>query len=242
MVSETRDGHSRRIHEQRSEAGAIRHSGISAIQVLVVDDHPPLRYGIRRLIDEQPDLVTIGEAEGGPEAISKFGRWVDVAVVDYHLDGRDGLWLTRQIKQRPSPPPVLIYSAFANAMLTIASIVAGADGLLSKAALAEELPIAIRRVFRDRKHFPAPPQTITAALRSRLDRRDQAIFSMLLHGIAPSEISSRLDMTPPQLEARREGILGVIAPGVERSTAPVAAHAPLDYQRTRRRSRYPAGG
>lgn len=213
----------------------------TSIQVLLVDDHPPIRYGLRRLIDEQPGLLTVGEASGASEAISKLG-WVDVAVIDYHLGGPDGLWLTRHVKQRSSPPAVIIYSAFADVVLTVASVVAGADGLLSKAALADELPIAIRRVIRGRKHFPAPPQPITAALRSRLEPRDQAMFSMLMHGDAPAEISSRLKIAGPELEVRRENILRAIAPGAEPIRLPGAATAPLDYQRARRRPRYRAAG
>ena len=84
------------------------------IQVLLVDDHPAVRYGVGRLIAEEPDLSKIGEASSASEATSELARWVDVAVIDYHLGGRDGLWLAQEIKQRPSPPAVLIYSAFAD--------------------------------------------------------------------------------------------------------------------------------
>ena len=122
----------------------------------------------------------------------------------------------------------------------VATIVAGADGLLSKAALADELPIAIRRLCRGRKHFPAPPQPITAALRSRLEPDDQPIFSMLMRGVAPTEISSRLRITRSKLEARREAIVRAIAPGAAVIALPGAGHARLDYQRARRRPRYRA--
>jgi DNA-binding NarL/FixJ family response regulator len=209
----------------------------------VVEDHPAVRYGIRRLIAEQPDLVTIAEAGSASEATSALGRWVDVAVIDYHLGDGDGLSLAQQIKQRQWPPAVLIYSAFADLVLAVAAIVAGADGLLSKAALTEELPIAIRRLSGGREHFPAVPQSVAVALSSRLDPRDQAIFSMLLHGVAPMNISSQLGLAPRELEARRRQIVRAIAPGAAHfSSLSGAERKPLDYERARRRPRYPAAG
>src|SRR5205085_9468547 len=98
----------------------------------------------------------------------------------------------------------------ADVELTVATIVAGADGLLSKAALAQELPIAIRRLARGHQHFPAVPRLIATLLRSRLEPRDRAIFSMLVHGVAPAEICSRLGMASSELASRRREIVQMI--------------------------------
>jgi DNA-binding NarL/FixJ family response regulator len=209
-------------------------------QVLLVDDHPAVRYGVRRLIDEQPDLITVAEAGSAFEAASGLSRSVEVAVIDYHLGDGDGLSLALEIKRRPSPPAVLIYSAFAEITLAIAAITAGADGLLSKSALADELPIAIRRLRHGRQHFPAVPQPVSAALASGLERRDRAIFSMLLHGVAADEICSRLTIGPQYLCDRREAIVRAIAPGGECAASPSARPIRLDYERARRRARFPA--
>ena len=91
------------------------------IHVLLVDDHPSVRHGVRQLISDQPDMVTIAEHGSATSDSTAVARWADVAVIDYHLGDRDGLWLTRQIKQRPCPPPVLIYSAFADTTLAVAA-------------------------------------------------------------------------------------------------------------------------
>jgi DNA-binding NarL/FixJ family response regulator len=88
--------------------------------VLLVDDHPAVGHGIRQLIADQPDIVMIAEHGAASRDTSVVARWADVAVVDYHLGDRDGLWLTREIKQRPGAPPVLIYSAFADTSLAVA--------------------------------------------------------------------------------------------------------------------------
>lgn len=209
------------------------------IHVLLVDDHPAVRHGIRQLIADQPDMVMIAEHSSASRDTSEVARWADVAVVDFHLGDRDGLWLTGQIKQRPGAPPVLIYSAFADTTLAVAAIVAGADGLLPKATLGEELTIAVRRLVHGRQYFPAIPASIAAALSTRLAPHDQAILSMLVHGVPAGEIASRLDMTLGELEARRQLIVRTIAPKGARAVVPPGSGPVLDYDRPRRRRRYP---
>jgi DNA-binding NarL/FixJ family response regulator len=208
------------------------------IHVLLVDDHPAVRHGIRQLIADQPDMVMIAEHSGASRDTSEVAAWADVAVVDYHLGDRDGLWLTGQIKQRPGAPPVLIYSAFADTALAVAAIVAGADGLLPKATLGEELTIAVRRLVHGRQYFPAIPASIAAALSARLAPQDQAILSMLVHGVPPAEIASRLEMTPGELEARRQLIVRTIAPKGARAGVSPGSGLVLDYDRQLRRQRY----
>ena len=222
-----------------TSAPAPRRSGGLPIHLLLVDDHPAVRHGIRQLLAAQADIVTIAEASSASAATSELARWVDLAIVDYHLGGRDGLWLTEQIKQRRSPPPVLIYSAFADAALAAAAIVAGADGMLRKTALTDELHIAVRRLFHGRQYFPTIPKALAATLRARLERRDQAVFSMLIEGIAAAEISARLGITPAELEARREPIVRAIAPSWGTASLSARAPAPLDYGRPHHRQRYP---
>jgi DNA-binding NarL/FixJ family response regulator len=210
------------------------------IHVLLVDDHPAVRVGMRRLIAAQPDLDVIAEAASASETVGQLARWVDVAVFDYHLGpGEDGLWLTRRIKQLPNPPRILIYSAFADGALAIAAIVAGADGLLSKATVDEELCATIRGLARGRQHLPAVPAALASALSARCKARDQPIFSMLLHGIPPREIAKRLMIPPEELEARRAVILEALAPNVNHARVAKGDHAPLDYDRAQRRLRYP---
>ncbi len=222
-----------------TEASApLLDGGAPPIHVLLVDDHPAVRHGIRQLIAEEPDMITVAEHSSASSDTSAVARWADVAVVDYHLGDRDGLWLTRQIKQRPCSPPVLIYSAFADTALAVAAIVAGADGMLSKTTLGEELTIAIRRLVHGRQYFPAIPESITGALSARLEPTDQAIFSMLVHGTVAGEIGTRLGLAKTELEARRQLILRTIAPKAARSGVAAGARSALDYDRPLRRHRH----
>ena len=206
------------------------------IRVLVVDDHPAVRHGVIKLIEQQPDMVVTVSAASVDDALAA-GAIADVALLDYHLGARDGLWLTRRLKRLDQPPRVLIYSAFADQTLAVAAAIAGADGLLGKSTLAEELPIVIRRLAEGRPRLPAVKAPVAHLLRSRLDSRDQAIFGMLLHGIAPAEIADTLAITPGELEARRTTILRLLSPRLE-IAGPAGASAPLDYELPRRRQRY----
>jgi DNA-binding NarL/FixJ family response regulator len=212
--------------------------GAGPIHVLLVDDHPAVRHGLRQLIGDQPDMVMVAEHGSASRDTSAVARWADVAIIDYHLGDRDGLWLTGQIKQRPDAPRVLIYSAFADATLAVAAIVAGADGMLPKATLGEELTIAVRRLVHGRQYFPAIPASLAAALSVRLEPHDQAILSMLIHGVPAGEIASRLGITSGELEARRQSIVRTIAPKRVWPGVPPGPALVLDYDRPLRRQRY----
>ena len=212
------------------------------IHVLLVDDHPAVRHGIRQLIFDQPDMTMVAEHGSASADTSAVARWANVAVIDYHLGDRDGLWLARQIKRHARPPAILIYSAFADTALAVRAIVAGADGMLAKTTLADELTIAIRRLADGRQYFPAVPGSVTGALAARLEPGDRPIFSALIDGIAPEQISSRLGIAAAELEARRELILRAIAPTAARSDRHAAPQLPLDYERPRRRPRYSTAG
>jgi len=224
--------------EQRNGRSSGAADGRKRIRVVLADDHPAVRVGMRRLIDDQPDMLVVLEARGAEEALGERERSEDVVVLDYHLGGsRDGLWITRQLKRRPGPPRVLIYSAFADSPLAVAALVAGADGLLSKTSLGDELCHAIRELFRGRRYLPAVPEALAQALSMQLPPDDRASFWMLLADVEPDEIAKRLRLTPRQLDDQRERMLLALAPAAHANQS----HAPLDYDRARRHARYTVG-
>jgi DNA-binding NarL/FixJ family response regulator len=211
------------------------------ITVLLVDDHPAVRVGARKLIDDQPDMRVAAEARSAEEALRQLDIPFDVAVVDYHLgDGNDGLWLTAELKRTAQPPQVLVYSAFADNALALMTLIAGADGLVDKRELGHELCSAIRRLARGGQRRPAIRSSLAQALRSRLAPRDQAIFGMLAHGTPPDVIVERLGITHDELRARRSIILRALRPARRVAALPSQATGPLDYERPRRRVRRPA--
>lgn len=213
-------------------------TGRATIRVLLVDDHPAVRMGVRALINDQPDMSVVTEVRSFAEALDKLERPIDVAIVDFHLgEGRDGLALIAQLKRLQPTARALVYSAFADGALAITAIIAGADGLLGKHELGEELCRAVRSVASGRPNLPAVNQSVAHVMRSRLEPRDQAIFGMLLHGIAPETIAEQLGITPQELQARRACMLHALKPRPVLSGLPHGAWAPLDYGRANRRPR-----
>ena len=191
---------SRRADDGRALGGAIR--------VLVVDDHAAVRLGLGGLLEDHADMELVATAASAREALADAARVApDVAVVDYHLDDTDGLTLCRAIKRLPRPPRVLIYSAYADGSLTAAAVVAGADAVVSKGTLGEEVVRTIRVLAHGRRAIPPIPRAVQLSLRARLEPTDQAILGMLLQGIAPSEIADVLGIGASRLESRRAAIV-----------------------------------
>jgi DNA-binding NarL/FixJ family response regulator len=189
----------------RRETGP-RASGLdepTRIRLLVVDDHPAVRAGLRTLLAEEPDFAIVDAVSSGEAALLVAEREpIDVAVVDYQLGGRSGLWVSRKLKRLARPPRVLIYSAYSDGLLAAAAVVAEADGLLSKSGLGLELCEAIRAVARGSVRLPPVPPRLAEMLRRRLSDEDQAVFGMLLAGISPQEIAVTLGDSAASLESR----------------------------------------
>jgi DNA-binding NarL/FixJ family response regulator len=197
-------------HPERTTAPyAMRANGNAArLRVLVVDDHPAVRLGLLQLLDDQPDFDVVDAACSAEEARSLAEREpIDVAVVDYQLGARSGLWLTRMLKRLERPPSVVVYSAFSDGPLAAACVVAGADGLVSKGGTGAELCHAIRAVARGHSRLPLVPPTLAGAMRRRLGSEEQAIFGMLLAGIHPDDIATTLGITAQSLDTRRWAML-----------------------------------
>jgi len=178
------------------------------LDLLVVDDHPAVRRGLQQLLDDQPDFQVMAVRSTAESAVAHAERErIDVAVVDYHLGGRDGLWVSRKLAELPHPPRVVIYSAYASDHLAAQCVVAGVDALLNKGGLGSELCEAIRAVAGGRRLLPRVPQPLAEMLRRRLDEVEQPIFGMLLAGISRAEISSTLGLTRDRLASREAEML-----------------------------------
>jgi DNA-binding NarL/FixJ family response regulator len=192
--------------EETSEARGSR-AVASRIRLLVVDDHPAVRIGLRKLLD-RADFVLVSITATAESAISIAERErIDLAVVDYHLGSRNGLWLSRKLKRLPDPPRVLIYSAYADGPLAAACVVAEADALVTKGGVGDELCHAIRSVARGRKLLPIIPQSMAIMMRRTLKPGDQAIFGMLLAGITPTAIAHTFGISPAELDSRLWSLL-----------------------------------
>jgi DNA-binding NarL/FixJ family response regulator len=186
-------------------------------RLLVVDDHPAVRAGLQKLLDDEVDFTVVAAVAAAEEAMAVAEREpIDVAVADYQLGSRNGLWLSRKLKRLPEPPRVVIYSAFADGVLAAAAVVAEADAIVGKGALGSQLSQAIRAAGRGERHLPPVAPWLAEALRRRLGQEEQAIFGMLSAGIEPAAIAETLQLSAAGLESRLWSMLRALeAPASE---------------------------
>lgn len=181
---------------------------LADVHCLVVDDHPAIRVGLRELLAAEPAFEIVDAVASAEAAVAVAERWrVDVAIVDYQLGGRSGLWCSRKLKRLVDPPAVLVYSAFSDHLLAAACVVAEADGLVSKAALGSELCEKVRDAALGVTCLPIVSPVVAASVLRRLDPEEQAIFGMMSAGIAVVEIGRTLGLAHGELEARLAGML-----------------------------------
>jgi two-component system response regulator DevR len=187
------------------------------MDIVLVDDHPAVRAGLRGLVEDEDGLrvaATAATAREGFEAIADTQP--QVALVDLHLPDDDGLSLCLRTRSLPAPPRVIIYSAFADAGLAVRAVIAGAEGVLPKATA----PRALLDALRDGVDTPLDNRALRA-VGERLDEGDLPILGMLAHGVQPREVAATLGLEPEWLEARRWAMLSRLGGAARRH--PLAA-------------------
>jgi DNA-binding NarL/FixJ family response regulator len=182
---------------------------VQLIRAVVVDDHPAMRAGIAAVLDEAPDIEATGQAASGAELWPLIQRTApDVVVMDWHLPGDDGLVLCHRIARRNPGIRVVLFSAYADDWLVVPALLAQADALLAKRALAQTLYETLPGVMS--REGP-PAVTLTPAQRSTLngalDPEDVGIAGMLLIGTPLREIAATSGIGTAELSERIEQML-----------------------------------
>jgi DNA-binding NarL/FixJ family response regulator len=117
------------------------------LRVLLAEDHAVVREGTRQILDQDPGLEVVGEAEDGPSAVFLASqRDPDVVLLDLSLPGLNGIEVTRQLRALPRPPRILILTAYDDIDYVVAATEAGASGYLLKTAHARDVIAAIHAV------------------------------------------------------------------------------------------------
>ena len=126
-------------------------------RILVVDDHPVLRDGLRALFGSTNDLVVCGEAENGAEAMAAVQKLrPDLAIVDVSLrGGEDGIELTRRLRKKWPALPILVFSLHQRQVYRDDALAAGASGYCIKGKGSKPLIQAIRKVLRSVARRPS---------------------------------------------------------------------------------------
>lgn len=178
------------------------------IRVLIADDHPMFRFGLRALLSAEPDIVIAGEATDGQEAVSLAGSLKpDLVLMDINLPVLNGIEATRQIASQNPSVGILIITMFEDDTI-FAALRSGARGYILKGAEGEETLRAIRAaahgeaifspaVARRLNHFFARPLTQSAVHPfEELTPRELDILRFLAQGLTNGAIAERLSLSP----------------------------------------------
>jgi DNA-binding NarL/FixJ family response regulator len=180
---------------------------MKAMDLVLVDDHPAVRAGLRGLLDDEQDLrvvATAATAREGFEAIADLQP--DVALLDHHLPDDDGLSLCLRTRALPAPPRVVVYSAFADDAMAVRAAVAGASAVVPKATAPRTLLGVLRSVAAGRAQLALDGRALREAGED-LEPEDLPILGMLAHGVEHDEIAETLGLEPAWLLARRWAML-----------------------------------
>lgn len=122
-------------------------SGPRTISIVVVDDHPVVRDGIRGMLEREPDMAVVGEASSGDEALARIAAATpDVVLMDLRMPGSDGVDAIRALRAADSQwPRILVLTTYDTDTDIHAAVDAGADGYLLKATPRDDLIAAVRR-------------------------------------------------------------------------------------------------
>lgn len=172
------------------------------IRIVVVDDHPALRAGLRTVIASEPGLVFAGESSGSEESLWPLLRSVrpDVILLDYHLPKSDGLQFCYRIKRDRPAPRVAVFSAYASPELVLPARLARADALLGKGIGARELFEAIRRIYAGESLLGEVSPGVLRDATAGLPDDQRALVGMLLGGTTESEAAQTLGLAPAEVE------------------------------------------
>ncbi|MFM1726556.1 response regulator transcription factor [Rhodococcus sp. PAM 2766] len=168
------------------------------ISVLLVDDHLVVRAGLRALLDSQPDVEVIGEADTGEDAVAMAAdRSPDVVMMDLALGaGIDGVEAIRRIRAARPEQPVLVFTTYDTDADVVRALDAGAIGYLLKDSAPQDIFGAIRGAVAGRSVLSPP---VASRVLDRMRRPDQALtareaelLSLLAEGLTNKELGKRL--------------------------------------------------
>ncbi|MCX7116702.1 MAG: UvrY/SirA/GacA family response regulator transcription factor [Legionellales bacterium] len=183
------------------------------IRVLIVDDHALVRMGIRRLLDDLPDVEVVAEAENGEMALVMVkSHKPDVVLLDMKMPGIDGWEVTRRLKKTSPQVKVIAVTALSNEPLPTRVLQLGAMGYLTKGSGLEEMASAIRKVVQGEKYLSAEIaqkmaiSSLEAVVDSPFDllsEREMQTMFMITRGMNVPDIADRLFLSAKTVNGYR---------------------------------------
>ncbi|MFE7035324.1 response regulator [Streptomyces sp. NPDC057621] len=210
------------------------------VTVLLVDDEPLVRAGLRAVLEAQPDIAVVGEAADGAAVIPLVRRLrPDVVAMDVRMPLMDGIEATRAVLRTvDAPPKILVITTFENDEYVYEALRAGADGFLLKRARPAEIVHAVRLVAEGESLlFPASvrqlaaeygggdgnPAARAALRRAALTEREEEVLRLMARGLSNAEIAARLVVGTETVKSHVSAVLAKLG-ARDRTQAVIAAY------------------
>jgi two-component system invasion response regulator UvrY len=186
------------------------------IKIIIADDHPLFRRGLKHALEETSDIEVIGEASNGDNLLSMIkSNNLDMVLLDISMPGKSGLDLLKQLKSEHSKLPILILSVYPEEQYAVRFIKAGASGYLTKESAAEKLAEAIRKIAAGGKYASTAVIEKLAfdfsdsekPLHETLSDREYQVFGMIAIGKSLTEIGVDLSLSVKTISTHRTRIL-----------------------------------
>jgi two-component system invasion response regulator UvrY len=187
------------------------------LRVLIADDHPVFRRGLKQIIDDTPDMFVADEAIDGWEALHKATTGdYDVVLLDISLPFKNGLDVLSQLKAARPVVPVLMLSMHPEEQYAVRALKTGASGYLTKESAPEEMLSAIRKVSRGGKYVSASLAESLASMlqgdderlpHESLSNREYQVMCLIASGKSVSEIAQELSLSVKTVSTYRARIL-----------------------------------
>lgn len=192
---------------------------MSKIKLVLADDHAVVRSGLRMLLQAQPDMEIVGEADSGAQALAQVhSLQPDIILMDIQMPGMNGIEATRQIKEA-GDTAVIALTMHEDDQYFFAMLQAGASGYVPKRAAPDELVRAIRTVSRGEVFLYPPLATRLvqnylggetggdATLPSDLTPREKEVLVLIAEGLTNPEIAEKLVISVKTVDRHRENIM-----------------------------------
>jgi DNA-binding NarL/FixJ family response regulator len=189
-------------------------------RVAIIDPQPAVRAGLVMLLRAEPGMVPVGTAAGAADAQELVARErPDVILLEHRLLDGDGIALCRRMKADTRAARVVLYTALPDAEVELLARVAGADGLVDKAASPADLFEAIRLVARGETALPPLTRAQLDAAAHRVEPDDLALLAMLVDRTPPADVAETLHMDRSRVAKRTERLLGRLRRPAPRAAA-----------------------
>lgn len=179
------------------------------IRILIVDDHPVLREGIASLLDDEPDMVLVGEAADGHEAIAQFRALrPDITLMDIQMPGANGTQAIATIRADDPLARIVVLTTYAAESQAARAIKAGASGYLLKSSLRKDMIEVIRAVYHGGRHVD-PDVAVRLAFPSDnppLGERESEVLRLIAVGNSNRAVARQLGISDETVKTHLKSI------------------------------------